>query len=395
MATLILIIGILLFIFLVIIHEYGHFRVAMRNGVEVEEFAIFFGPTLYKRKTRKGWIFRFNLLPLGGYVKLKGEHDSDTKPGSYGAASLWVKTKIMAAGVVSNLIVGILLLFILALIGMPQLIPNQFSVKSDQHIVKSATSSVQIGGILSNSPASAAGLKNGDQIKSIDYQGVVNKINTVQDLQRITSEYQGRSVTINVLRNNKNEAFVAKLNTTQEVQNSAKTTHQKVYLGVELSQYSSGFNVYRYTWSAPIVALGTTKQVYVLTVKGLGEALKGLGGIVAGSATNNTVARKNAQTSASSQLVGPVGIFIILKDGSVAGIGFMLFIIAIISLTLALMNILPLPALDGGRLWLTLITRAVKKPLKARTEELVNAFGFVLILLLLVVVTYLDIKRFF
>ena len=162
-----------------------------------------------------------------------------------------------------------------------------------------------------------------------------------------------------------------------------------------MSQYSTGFNVYRYTWSAPIVALGTTKQVYVLTIKGLGEALKGLGGIVAGSATQNTIARKNAQTTASSQLVGPVGIFIILKDGSVAGIGFMLFVIAIISLTLALMNILPLPALDGGRLWLTLITRAIKKPLKARTEELVNALGFFLILLLLGVVTYLDIKRFF
>src|SRR5476649_283634 len=104
MSILLLIIGLFLFIGLVVVHEYGHFILARRNGVEVEEFGIFFPPRLYKHRTKAGWIFSINALPLGGFVKLKGEHDSDTEPGSFGAASLVVKSKIMAAGVVMNLL---------------------------------------------------------------------------------------------------------------------------------------------------------------------------------------------------------------------------------------------------------------------------------------------------
>src|SRR3978361_821415 len=110
MSILLLVVGILLFIGLVVVHEFGHFIVARRNGVEVEEFGIFFPPRLYKRKMKAGWIFTVNLLPLGGFVRLKGEHDSDTEPGTFGAASTWVKTKIMAAGVVMNLAAALVLL---------------------------------------------------------------------------------------------------------------------------------------------------------------------------------------------------------------------------------------------------------------------------------------------
>src|SRR3978361_1073867 len=104
MAILLFIVGIILFILLVVVHEFGHFIMARRGGVEVEEFGIFFPPRLYKHKTKGGWNFTINLLPLGGFVKLKGEHDTDTEPGSFGAASLRVKSKIMAAGVVINLL---------------------------------------------------------------------------------------------------------------------------------------------------------------------------------------------------------------------------------------------------------------------------------------------------
>src|SRR6266581_4953519 len=109
MGIFLLVIGILLFIGLVVVHEFGHFIAARRNGVEVEEFGIFFPPRLYRRKTKAGWDFTINLLPLGGFVRLKGEHDSDTKPGTFGAASLWVKSKIMAAGVAMNLVTALVL----------------------------------------------------------------------------------------------------------------------------------------------------------------------------------------------------------------------------------------------------------------------------------------------
>ena len=395
MAIFILVLGILIFIGLIVIHEFGHFIVATRNGVEAEEFAIFFGPTLYKRKTKKGWTFRFNLLPLGGYVKLKGEHDSDTQKGSYGAASLYVKSKIMLAGVFANLIIGIFILLILAIVGMPKIIPNQFSIPSNEKVVSTKTALVEVGSILKDSPAAKAGLKPGDMLISIGVSNNVKKITNIYDLQSVTKEFAGQKVTIKYKRNSTEYSTSTVLNTTKEVESSYSKTHQKVYLGVSVGQYYSGFTTVRYTWAAPIVALGTTKQVFYLTFKGLGTAIKGLGGIIAGASTNNQLARKNAQTTASSQLVGPVGIFVILKDGSAAGIYFMLFILAIISLTLAIMNVLPIPALDGGRFWLTLFTRGIKKPLSPKREELVNAIGMLLLLALLAVVTYLDIKRFF
>src|SRR5581483_4164725 len=98
MSILVFIVGVILFTFLVISHEYGHFIMARRGGVEVERFVIY-PPAIYKKKTKAGWLFGIGLLPVGGYVKLKGEHDADTEPGSFGAASTWIKTKIMAAGV--------------------------------------------------------------------------------------------------------------------------------------------------------------------------------------------------------------------------------------------------------------------------------------------------------
>jgi regulator of sigma E protease len=111
--------------------------------------------------------------------------------------------------------------------------------------------------------------------------------------------------------------------------------------------------------------------------------------------TGNHEARQNGQTSASQQVAGPVGIFVILKNGSLLGYQFMLMIIAIISLTLAIMNILPIPALDGGRLWTMLISRALKKPLSARAEETINAVGFVILFGLIIAITTVDIGRFF
>jgi regulator of sigma E protease len=136
-------------------------------------------------------------------------------------------------------------------------------------------------------------------------------------------------------------------------------------------------------------------QFTKLTFQGLGTAVAGLGKIIAGTLTGNTPARQNGQRQASEQVSGPVGIFVILRDGSALGINFVLMIIAIISLTLAIMNILPIPALDGGRLWLTLISRGLKRPLSQEKEELINAGGFIFLMLLILLITIVDVRRFF
>jgi regulator of sigma E protease len=388
MSVVILIIGIILFVGLVVVHEYGHFIVARRNGVEVEEFGIFFPPRLYKKKTKAGWLFTINALPLGGFVKLKGEHDSDTEPGTFGAATIWVKSKIMAAGVIMNLVTALVLFTILALVGMPKLVDNQFTVKKDTQLVRQ---DVLVSFVDPGSPAAHAGLKAQDRITALQMPGRSPVgVSTSEKLPEITKKFAGQDVYVFYERGNHEMRGRTTLLTTKAVEASRKTDSPKGYIGI----IPTDFTLQRSTWSAPIVAVGFSAQVTALTFQGLGHALAGLGSLIAGAVTGNTTARQHGQTDASSQVSGPLGIFFVLKGGSALGWAFMLFIIAIISLTLAIMNILPIPALDGGRLWITLIARAVKHPLSAQREEIINAVGFMVLISLVILITIVDAHRF-
>lgn len=380
MGILLLVVGIVLFMGLIVVHEWGHFIAARRSGVEVEEFGIFFPPKVYKHKTRSGWTFSVNLIPLGGFVKLKGEHDADREPGSFGAASTWNKTRIMAAGVVMNLAVALVLFTVLAAIGMPQLVPNQYTVKRDTQLV---TRQVIVGYVEPGSPAAKAGLQAEDQLNDIGLPGYSPVgVTSAAKLPDLTKRFAGKTAIIYYTRGGQ--------------QHTAKTTlrppgSHNGYLGVAPTEFA----LQRSTWSAPIVAVGLSAQVTALTFQGLGHALGGLGSLLAGLVTGNHTAREHGQTAASAQVAGPVGIFVILKNGSLLGYQFMLMIVAIISLTLAIMNILPIPALDGGRLWTTLISRALKRPLSARAEEAINAVGFVILFALIIAITTVDVHRFF
>ena len=129
-----LLLGLLLFVLLIVVHEYGHFLVAKKNGVEVEEFGIGFPPRIGGRKMGKG-VFRsyysLNLLPLGGFVRLKGESDEDKRPGSFGAASLKAKTKITLAGVIVNFVVGAGIFTVLSATGVPVLLNTSFNLRGE------------------------------------------------------------------------------------------------------------------------------------------------------------------------------------------------------------------------------------------------------------------------
>jgi len=292
MSVLIFIIGILLFIGLVVVHEFGHFIMARRGGVEVEEVGIFFPPRLFKYKTKAGWLFTINLLPLGGFVKLKGENDSDTTKGSFGAASLKVKTKIMAAGVVMNLITALVLFTIIAIVGMPKLVDNQFTVKSNTQLVKSET---KITYIEPGSPADKAGLKYQDNLISLRAPGYspVSIVNS-KKLPQITKSFAGKTVDIIYSRDGKTRISQVTLLSKQQIDDNAKKNIQKGYLGI----IPADFVMQRSTWSAPIVAVGLTAQFTQLTFQALGHSLAGLGGIIAGSLTGNSQARQHGQTAA-------------------------------------------------------------------------------------------------
>lgn len=384
MGIFLLIVGLLLFIGLVVVHEVGHFLAARRGGVDVEEFGIFFPPRLYKRKTKAGYNFTVNLLPLGGFVKLKGEHDSDTGKGTYGAAPTRTKVKIMLAGVFMNLVTALAMFTLLALIGMPKLLDNQFTVKSDTKVAKHE---VMIGYVEPKSPAEKAGLNARDQLVSI----AGAKVTTADNLPTLTKQHAGKPVRIVYVHNGKQQMTTATLLSKHEVDASQKSNSPKGYLGITPTE----FTLQRSTWSAPIVAVGLSAQLTGLTFQGLGHALAGLGGIFAGAVTGNHSARENAQTTASSQVSGPVGIFVVLRDGSLLGYQFMLLIIAVISLTLAIMNVLPIPALDGGRLFVMAISRLTKKPVSPQMEEAIYGTGFAVLMLLIIVISIVDVKRFF
>lgn len=388
MGIFLLVVAILLFIGLVVVHEWGHFIAARRAGVVVEEFSIFFPPRLYKRKTKGGWLFSISLLPLGGFVKLKGEHDSDTGKGSYGAAKTSAKVKIMLAGVFMNLVVALVLFTVLAWVGMPKLIDNQFTVKSDTKVVNNQ---VLISYVEPGSPAAKAGLQVRDQIFSIDYNSKPRAIHSSQDLLHATSALAGKYVKIDFTRDGHRRSAFTKLLSDAQTDAAKKAGKPKGHLGVEPTE----FTMQRSTWSAPIVAVGLSAQITGLTYQGLGHALGGLGGIIAGAFTHNHAARENAQSAASEQVAGPVGIFVVLKDGSLLGYQFMLMIIAVISLTLAIMNVLPIPALDGGRLFVTFLSRLIRKQISARAEEAIYGTGFAILMLLVILISVVDVKRFF
>lgn len=367
MSIFLLVLGAILFIGLVVVHEWGHFIAARRNGVEVEEFGLGFPPTVYSRKVKtekSKFIFSVNALPLGGFVRLKGENDSASAPGTFGAASLSTKVKVMLAGVVMNLIVAILLLMFVALIGMPKLIDDQFTVASDTKVTKEVE--FIAGEVVADEPAARAGLQPGDRFESFAGQ----EITSIDQVGNLARENAGETVPLSIVRDGELKNLQVTLN--QENDGDG-------YLGVGTTQ--AGIQVQRSTWSAPVVAVGLTAQMTELTFKGLGTAI---GSLFQGDTK-----------TASEQVAGPVGVAVILKEGSKIGFNFVLFIIAIISLSLAIINILPIPALDGGRLFVMLLFRALKKPLTKEREELIHGTGFVALMLLFVLITIVDIRRFF
>ena len=398
MALLLSILGVLLFIGLILVHEYGHYKVAIRNGVKVEEFGLGLPPRAWGKKLKSGMLLSLNWLPLGGFVRLKGETDSDTREGSFGAASMWVKTKIMLAGVAMNLITALVLFTLLALIGLPTIFnkqtlgQDQFTVSSDERI---ARQDLKVGYVEPESPADRAGLAPLDTLiaygDSPCKTGGCTPFTTADALLATTKSFAGQQLHVQYERDGQTYFSNAMLRTEAEVAASRNTDNPKGYLGLAPTE----FVVKRYTWSAPVVAAGLTAQLTQLTFQGIGKAFAGIGSALAGLVTSNQEARVNGQTQASEQVGGPVAIFKILFDSGSLGINFILLLIALLSLTLAIMNALPIPALDGGRLFVTWLFRIIKKPLTKPLEERIHGTGMAVLLSLFVLITYLDIKRFF
>ncbi|HEU0266599.1 MAG TPA: M50 family metallopeptidase [Candidatus Saccharimonadaceae bacterium] len=380
-----IIVGIIILVLLVVAHELGHALVAHRNGVKVEEFGIGFPPKAWGKVVKHSFLgenvlYSVNWLPIGGFVRMQGEHDADASEGDYGRASFWQKTKIMLAGVGVNWLVAAVLLTILAWTGLPQVLPNQFTVPADTHAEKKP---VQLALVEAGSPAAKAGLKTGDEVTKINAEAITSPT----QLSAVTKDLQGQTVHIFYTRGGVAHETKATLR-------SGNAAGQG-YLGVGPTQEF----LTRATWSAPIVGIVTTAQFSWATLEGVGTTL---GDFVSGLAMHFSTSRSvqkqaNANIAAAkSNLAGPVSIVgVIFPAAEKAGPTQLVLLTAIISLTLAVMNVLPIPALDGGRWYTMAIFKAVRRKLTEVVEERIQATGFAIIIVLVILVTIGDIGRVF
>ncbi len=375
------VLGLFVLVVLVVLHELGHAIVARRNGVVVEEFGIGFPPRAWKKKLKNGVLFSLNWLPLGGFVKLKGEHDSAKGKGTYGEASFWVKTKILLAGVAVNWLTAALLFAVISLWGLPKLLPNQVVLPFDNTVVRSP---LIIGTVGEGSPAEKAGLRVGDEVLSIDDAAMT----TSSELSEATKALASQEVVVEYRRGDAERRVVAQLNDEAQAK-------QGGYLGIGTTQSET----VRATWSAPILGVATAGQLTYETISGLGNIIvKGVGGLFGQfSATEETRQQSQQNLAEVGQSVaGPIGILgVIFPSVLDAGVTQVLLLTAVISLTLAVMNLLPIPALDGGRWFTMAFFRLFRKELTKEREENIQTIGFLAIVTLTILVTWSDVSKLF
>ena len=374
-----IIVGLLVIVFLVVVHELGHAIAARRSGVGVEEFGIGFPPRAWGKKLKNGILFSLNWLPLGGFVRLQGEYDSSSGKGDYGAATFWQKTKILLAGVVINWLVAAGILTILAWIGLPQILPNQFNMAQDMSFENKGDVTVVMA--MPGYPAEKAGLKEGDVIEKFAGQEVTK----VEKLIDLTHEHRGETV----------EVVYERDDNLQTKKVTLRDTDQGSVLGAGLSQ----MQYMRYTWSAPIVGVVTTAQFTWVTLEGLGNLVVDFFGGLAGKLSFNETTRESAGEQlerAGASVAGPIGILgVIFPEASQAGLTQVLLLAAIISLTLAVINALPIPGLDGGRWFTMAVFRLFKKPLTKQREETIQGAGIMILMALIMLITIADVVKLF
>lgn len=411
------IVGLLVLMFLVTAHEFGHFIAARRNGVNVLEFGIGFPPRAiawvkdpktgkWRRLPRKEWtkekatkvvisdgnkdfaqkgmIFSLNWLPTGGFCQMDGESAADTRAGTFGKAGFWAKTKILFAGVAMNWLVAIIIFTILAWTGMPEFLDGQFTMAND---TRTDATPVQITSVAENSPAAKAGLAANDYIVAVNG----TEVKYASEITDINTEHAGEEVSYKILRKGAEDC------------NCDKDLDLKVTLNPADSEYllgvtmASSQSLSYSTWSAPIVGIGLTAQLTGETYKGIGIMI---GNLVSGTArlfSPNSEVREEGQEALSEvkdSVSGPVGIIGVLFPAfTSAGPTNLAFLAALISVSLACMNVLPIPALDGGRWLLIAIYKLRKKKLTKETEEKIVSRAFIVLLALIFIVTILDIIR--
>ncbi|MDD5341677.1 MAG: RIP metalloprotease RseP [Patescibacteria group bacterium] len=342
---------------LVFVHEAGHFYAARKMGMKVEEFGFGFPPKIWSRTGKDGVVYSINWIPLGGFCKIKGEDGDSLDSDSFAAKKAWRRAIVLIAGVVMNFLLCAVLLSFGFMVGLPQSVDQQSLAAG---IVKDYK--VQVVSVLDGKPAQAAGVLTGDILLSADGKPV----NGIQNLVQYTTGKIGQPVDF-------------------KFQRDGQTIDKEITIA-DLGEGRGGIGV-------GLIETGiVTYPVHLAVWNGFKMT-----GILAGQFAlafydiiKNLIIGKPLGVDVS----GPVGIAVLTGQVAKMGLVYILQFTALLSLNLAIINILPFPALDGGRLLFILIEKIRRKPVSQKLEGLIHTIGFSILLILIVIITFQDIWRY-
>ncbi len=326
------ILALVLFLFLIFPHELGHFMMARAVGVKVNEFAFGMGPAVWQKQGRET-LYSIRIFPVGGFCAMEGENEESDHEGAFNNKPWWAKILVLIAGAAMNVLIAAVVMSVIILI--------------------SGTATTTVDKVENGSPAQIAGLKQGDKIEYISGK----KIEDWNNVSKFIGN-KGKKIEIKVNRNGKYETF--KINPRKE--------KDRYVIGItpviEKSPSKAIIGGFKSTWYI-------TRQMY-----------KSLGMLASGN-----VAMKDVS--------GPVGMIGLVHQSATQGLISFFYLVALISLNLAIFNLLPLPALDGGRIIFVIIRMITGKAITDKQEAMVHGAGMVLLLSLMVFVTWNDIIKLF
>lgn len=354
---------------IVLVHEFGHFIAAKKLGMRVDEFGFGFPPKLFGKKIGET-EYTFNLLPIGGFVKIFGERpDEESISGPDAKRSFinkpkWKQAIVLVAGVFFNILLAWALFVGIFIVGAP------YSVTDD----------IPKGGVIEDpqltityvepgSPTDLAGLNLGDKPMSLSVGNDILNDPTDVGIQQFVANHSASDIAVTYRRGK---------NITDVVYITPKESDElgRPVIGIMMDDVG----ILKLPFH--VAVLEGTKTMVIMTKAVTIGLIDFFGGILSGNADFKSVS-------------GPVGIVNIVGDAAQVGFVSVMILTAIISINLALINLLPFPALDGGRLFFLLIEVIIKKPIKPQIANTVNSIGFFLLLLLMAIVTYNDIAKLF
>ncbi|MEK7604575.1 MAG: M50 family metallopeptidase [Patescibacteria group bacterium] len=359
-----ILIAVLAIIALIVVHEFGHFVAAKLSGMRVDEFGLGYPPRAFTIAKVGDTEYTFNWLPFGGFVKIYGENGDTAAPGSFSSRPRPLQAIVLIAGIAMNLLLAYLLITSALILGTPRAL-------TDSEIPRAHNLELAVSGVMPNSPAARAGVAMGDSIMNASGAAGQWQAADHESFSAFVTENKGTPITLTVKRSG-----AAVEVTATPVQGLATSDPTRYAIGVEVATIGVvplGF------FEALVQGAELTWEVTKISAVGLSQFFAGVFTLSADL----------------SQVAGPVGITVAVGDASTQGLGNLLSLIAVISISLALINIAPIPALDGGRLLFVIIESIIRRPIPHRFANAVNLIAFAFLIPLMIIVSVSDVFKLF